>query len=187
MRHFIAPSVALACLLLVIVSPPLKTAANDWKIVPGDRIGDVYLTVSEDDVLKLLGPPDRTSNHIFVWLDHQLIVATTDGLVEVIEFVCVGCKTPSGPIPLPLPYRTDKGIGLGARMPQVREAYGDSGCVFKDQSSGDRILVWPGLGIKFEFGVDTDYRLNFQGGVVGIEVRRPNAGSMSGRPCSELG
>ncbi len=189
MRHFIALSVTLAGLLSVIVASPLKTAANDWKIVPGERIGDVSLAMSEDEVEKLLGPPTQSAGSqsglgSYLWVDHQLTIVTRFSRIEAIVIL---------PGPRVFPYRTDKGIGLGAPMSQVREAYGDVGCVFKNESSTDRFLGWPGLGIQFLFSSASDVRQEFRGGVVNIQVQRPltpgSAGSSPAgwRPCSELG
>ncbi len=182
MRHFIVLSVALAGLLSVIVAFPLKTAANDWKIVPGERIGDVSLTMPKDEVEKLLGPPTQRAGSEYFgsywWVDHQISIVTRSSRIEAIVFL---------PGPRALPYRTDKGIGPGASMSQVREAYGDVGCVFKNESSTDRFLDWSGLGIQFLFSSASDVRQEIRGGVVNIQVQRPLTPGSGWRPCSELG
>lgn len=181
-----------ALLGLVIIAGTMfvtsdQIAGNDFKIMPGDRIGDVSLTMSFDDIVKLLGSPSRvdrvsSSQTMYEWGGHQI------RLYQLLDTGRVNDIRTYWLFRRPSAYRTDKGIGVGAALQQIRQAYGDAGCFFQERSTS-RFVWWPELGLFFFIWTSSDLpdEIRNRAGEIGINRPRAAPSGPGNRPCSELG
>jgi len=168
--------------VLGILILPKVVAANDFKIIPGERIGDVTTQMSIDDILKLLGTPsniERVSGfNVYHWQNRSLRViqsSTTGEPLQVRTYYIY--RNPN-------PYRTDKGVGIGASENQVMQAYGSAGCFRRFEEGGKR-LYWPDLGIFFIVNTSPSAPSEIQNRVFEIGVQRAFFGQVSFGPCVE--
>ena len=172
----------IAILTLCISAFPLETRADDSLIIPGERIGDISLTMSMDDVLKTLGPPSQVQrldeSVRYDWGNKQIRVVQsldTGVIVSVRTYWVVRAAKSGGSTLVPNPYRTEKGIGIGATPEQVRRAYGDAGCFTKEFSSPrgkSREFLWFEMGITFLVATDPLSPSEIRDKVREIGVRR---------------
>ena len=190
-------SLAVVIVALCIGTLSLKTSANDMKIIPGERIGDASLSMSIDRVLKTLGAPSRVERAeemaTYEWSSQQIRVfqSLDTGIITNIRtyWKPSGGKATGGAT-IPIPYKTEKGIGIGANPEQVRQAYGDAGCSARDHASprGDfRELSWAELGLFFFVATDPRYPAEIANKVREIGVRRKGAQARASgaeyKPC----
>lgn len=159
MRNAGAGLLCVIILALSISALPFKTSANDWKIIPGERIGDASLAMSMDDVLKTLGTPTDVTRlprmTRYEWANQRIrILQSQDtGLISSIHTYWLA---PTGrAAAVPTPYRTDKGVGIWATPEEVRRAYGDAGCLERERRTPQgREFLWRAEGIFFVIATD---------------------------------
>jgi len=179
------------CLLAVgivstmgLVTLPRATA-NDFMIVPGERIGDVSFSMSIDDILKQLGPPSNVvrsgsgaqAQALYSWRTHFLRVnqSLENGRVVSIRTYWIFRTTN--------PYKTEKGAAIGASAQMIMQAYGE-GCFSQDYSTS-RELYWPKQGIFFIIAQSGDAPAEILNRVNEIGVRRAVTGEVRGwKLCS---
>lgn len=146
--------------------------ANDWRIVPGDRMGAISFTMSLDDVLKVLGPPTTTSSTTssvsYFWEPHLLRIATKPGIppqgpIEVVSTGWVGRAQL---------YRTDRGIAIGATEDAVKAAYQNEELTTTRPTDGI-MLAYRRLGVSFAIVNNANLPPEVRGRVGIIFVYRP--------------
>lgn len=177
--------VALA--VLCISTLPLRMSASDYKIIPGERIGDVSLSMPIDEVLKILGTPsqvdrvERVGRYNWQQKHIRVFQSLDTGVIFAIRTYWAAQTTKGGGSrPLPNPHRTDKGIGIGATPEEVRRAYGEEGCLMKDDTyplGMTREFLWFELGIAFFVATDPGSPAEIRGKVREIGVRRKGSAS----------
>lgn len=187
MQKYAFRSVLMIVVFGLIVARPSTATGNDFKIIPGERIGDVSLSMSIDDILRLLGRPSGVrhvtpSQAEYTWEGHRIRVYQSLDTGRVSDVRTYWRFRDQNP------YRTDKGIGVAANIDELRRAYGDSGCFFSEHATSRRVW-WPELGIFFFIWTSSDLPDAIQNKVGEIGVGRPRStppGS-GNKSCSELG
>ncbi len=176
---------ALVALIFVLMPAPSGNA-KDFKIVPGERVGDISITMSFEEIQKLLGAPSRVDRvnvnvSVYEWRSHQIRIYQdlNSGRAVIIRTYWL-FRTPSS-------YSTDKGIRFGASIEQIKQAYGDAGC-FVREGAGWREFSWHALGIDFIINTDPSNPNEIQNRVSEIGVRRITTqtppSSQGYRPCT---
>ena len=173
----------LVLLLSLSIVDSSGSQANDWKIVPAERIGDVSLATSVPDLLAALGPPTwvhEVSGTIHRFWTNQLITVTvTANFVDSITTSWFRGRTH--------PYKTEKGIGIGATSEEVKAAYQDqevTATTSGSSSAGDKldILAYPNLGLAFFIQQSEGLPAEIRGRVWAIKVTLPGARSLATPP-----
>ncbi len=177
------PRLLLVVLVLIIGPTPAPSLANDWKIIPAERIGDVTLGMPVADLLAALGPPTwayeaGAASHRF-WETHLLSVTVASNSIESISTTWFRGRAQ--------PFKTEKGIGLGATAQEVRDAYRDDEVVTSahiDPVSGDRqdILSYANLGVSFFVQQSPDSPPEIRGRVWAMKVSLPGSRSLATPP-----
>lgn len=98
--------------------------ADDFKIVPGERIGDLSLHMSLDEVMKLLGTPslvepsETSRSTRYEWQSRflKLVQSRDTGRTESIATWWIPGRSN--------PYKTEQRIAVGATASQVKQSYG---------------------------------------------------------------
>jgi hypothetical protein len=177
---------ATALFLAAIAVPTDRALADDFKIVPGERIGDISLAMSLEDVRKLLGTPSHVESEgdriRYEWRNRFLKVTQARDTGRIAYVATWWIPNQSNP------YRTDRGIVVGSAFSQVRGAYGDEGCVYQVKLQwSTRTLAWPALGISFDSWLGVTEPPNMVGRIHQIGVMRPRAARPGeGLACSDV-
>lgn len=137
---------------------------NDFMIIPADRIGDISLKIPIEVLQRMLGTPSSTQRRgygweatvTYNWRNHMI---TVNYQVDRARITGIGTYWTG----VPNPYKTEKGLALGATSQDVMQAHGKAGCLVQDYSTS-RELYWPLEGIAFYIAHET-------GRVVEIRVR----------------
>jgi hypothetical protein len=145
-------------------------ASSDRLIVPGQRIGPIYLGMGMDQVVATLGQPDYVTvpphTGLQLWKYDNLNLGiycygnSSAPSVTSIETVAwndtgknLGQSTWADVIPVATVFQTNNGIGLGASTYDVRRAYSDYG--YQDSGYG---MNYTQLGVYF--GMQSDRRIS---------------------------
>jgi len=157
---------ALAFVLLAAIGS--EVSADDYMIVPGERIGDVSLNMPIEEILKMLGTPSRVDpgTGLYQWQGRQITVyqSLSTGRISSVRTYWVFRRTNS--------YRTDRGIAIGATVEQVRQAYSDAGCFLGDGANW-RTYGWRPLGVFFTIWTFPDLPVEMINKIAEIGVQRP--------------
>ncbi len=159
MRKYILLVSIISTVLLLVLMASTAVQAESARIVPGEQIGPVVLGMAENDVLKILGRPDKTYK----------TVATVNGSQRVMgKTYYYGKKRLGGHVwtinvsTIPTPqvkfiqttstrYATDSGIKVGSSGVDVVEAFGrqyDTNYLSGPLAGGVQ-LIYHNLGINF--------------------------------------
>lgn len=125
---------------------------DDLKIIPGERIGRLTLSMPIDDIRRLMGTPSRVqregSSNMWEWRNSLIrIYETLDtGRVSSIRTYYVrGIHSA---------YRTDKGLAIGLAEDQGKQMYGTEGCLVRETATF-REYTWAGVGTFFTVSIDS--------------------------------
>jgi len=171
--------------VLVVIAPLVssaQTGADDLKIVAGERVGPVSLTMSIDDVLKLLGTPsnvERTSaSAIYEWRPRFLKIfqSLNTGEISSIRTIWVFGQINS--------YRTENGLGVGASEDQAKQSHGGGGC-FQQGGATWREYWWPEGGIHYVINTSSSapQAIQYKVSEIGVRRRSTSVPRSPWRPC----
>ncbi|HSN18350.1 MAG TPA: hypothetical protein VLV87_09065 [Gammaproteobacteria bacterium] len=101
---------------MVLPSPPSVLPDNDKTIVPGSRIGNLVIGMSDKQVYQLLGDPQTTADapRGFSYLYQSMQLNTYEASQQVEE---IGTSDPD--------YVTPEGVHAGGTMLSLRSNYGE--------------------------------------------------------------
>lgn len=118
-----------------------KTVIN-----PGKAMGELKFGMSRDETEKILGKPQRTMGGAFEYLNQGMAVLF-DKNSQVVALMFGDMNKPDSPLVKKCHYRTDKGIGMGSSLDDIRKAYGEPASV---QNMGNlKRVKYPSLGVTF--------------------------------------
>jgi hypothetical protein len=142
-------------------------AASDHLIVPGQRVGPIYLDMAMDEVIAILGRPDskQTTRDSYHWnyQDLNMQIDFSLGAAPSVRQVGTSAYTKK-PIdtnsmvwsdlkPLTVVFHTQNGIQLGASSFDVKRAFRSYS--YRDPQGAE--MSYESLGIRF--GVMSDFRV----------------------------
>jgi hypothetical protein len=142
-------------------------AASDHLIVPGQRVGPIYLDMAMDEVIAILGRPDskQTTRDSYHWnyqdlnmqIDFSLGAAPSVRQVGTSAYMKKPIDTNSmvwsDLKPLTVVFHTQNGIQLGASSFDVKRAFRSYS--YRDPQGAE--MSYESLGIRF--GVMSDFRV----------------------------
>lgn len=108
---------------------------NDYLIIPGERIGLLYIGMTLGDVKKLLGEPDSMYDstkyggigYSYGWSAFSVTVVSADDSGRVFSIVLLLLRESPEPVALQKyaeRYRTPNGLGIGSTLASVSAVYG---------------------------------------------------------------
>lgn len=134
--------------------PPLPfntSRAHDWRIVPGERVGEIRLLQPFEEVERVLGRPHATDRDSigthYRWHNHLLSATVSTSMART---VVLGTFWRNGRAH---PYITDRGIGIRSTEGEVRDAYRGEEAQTATNPSGP-VLLYAKLGLMFFFGAE---------------------------------
>ena len=113
-----------ACFGIATACTTVPLTLNDNQIVPGERVGDVEIGMSLDQLLELKGVPERTIPMRGTAATTYVFDGFTVGAHDEVYWIIVQDNR----------FRTDSGIATGSEQISARAAYGVPDCVV---SKGD--------------------------------------------------
>ena len=103
---------------LVLPPPPSVLPENDQKLVPGQRIGNLVIGMSDKQVYQLLGDPQMTGDaaHGFTYAYQPAFVSVyTYEATQQVEEIATSNQA----------YSTAEGVQVGGTMLSLRSNYGE--------------------------------------------------------------
>jgi hypothetical protein len=162
------------------------TPQSDWLIVPGQRIGPVWLGMTAVTALKALGLQSETCNRTLInGSDLGMTYCNFRDLGLGINFegdlgsqpserraVSITADAEEGSASRK--YRTDRGIRIGSSDQDVWKAYGKLETKQSDSGNTESDLSYPALGIEFHLGGLDENSQELPKNIVGkIEITKP--------------
>jgi hypothetical protein len=129
-------------------------SAENLNIQPGESVGQVRNGMTLDQVIKIIGQPDRRSSYILEYTRFGFaVVANKEGVVRAVM-----CGDASGltnsQLEKAFTGRTKEGIGMGSSREDVIKAYGETTNTIapplgQENLPGREVLVYENLGLTF--------------------------------------
>lgn len=130
--------------LSIMILFSVRFAWSDQLIVPGQRIGDIKLGMKMDEVIRILGDPDKDPTNTedglleYQFMKSHLLIIDVEPSSKNIKMLATGL-VPS--------YKTSNGIQIGSTMEDVQKQMGATKLIKLNETS--YTLKYPGKGIEF--------------------------------------
>jgi len=144
--------------LVLVCLPPASVLAADNLIVPGGRVGKVFVGESSDDVHKDLGRPDSSdfamSHGLETWISAANGVTNQLEIYSVRDFSRQGEPLTVKHIRVTSPaFSTSNGISTGSTLSEIQSSFkGARAVAYYMSGDGGRVYVYDDVkhGIAFE-------------------------------------
>lgn len=155
---------------------------DDLKIVSGERIGKLSLSMPVDDILKSLGTPSsvtRTATSIhYEWRGSliKILQSLSTGEASSIRTIWVFGQINS--------YRTEDGLGIGDTENRVKQTHGSTGC-FTQEGATWREYRWPSIGILYIINTSSTalQAIQYRVSEIGVIRKSDRVPGLPLRPC----
>lgn len=128
-------------------------------IIPGQGVGELRFGMSQIEMEKILGKPERTMGNANEYLIKGMaVLGSKYSAVGAILFGDM--NNPESPLVKACKFKTDKGIGMGSTLDDLHEAYKDPSSV-KPMGKG-KMVSYKQLGATFTLQNDKVIHMQFR-------------------------
>ena len=130
--------------LSVMILCSVRFAWSDQLIVPGQRIGEIKLGMKMDEVIRILGDPDKDPTNTedglleYQFMKSHLLIIDVEPKSKSIKMLATGLVSS---------YKTSNGIKIGSTMEEIQKQMGKTKLIKLNKTS--YTLKYPGKGIEF--------------------------------------
>ena len=135
------------------------TSESAQVIIPGQGVGELRFGMSQSELEKILGKPDRSMGRANEYLSKGMaVLGSKDSAVGGIMFGDI--NNPNSPLVKACKFKTAKGIGMGSTLDELKEAYGEPSSV--NPMGKGQLVSYKQLGATFALQNDAVIHMSFR-------------------------